>query len=766
MKNLRIDILVGEYVEPTITFADTIGNSMSYNDIKDFIEVIGGSNTAWNDIIDKGGVLDIMINEDNTYYQNLLSVYAQGSGSSYDKLNRIVGGFEEKLLIDESLEENEKEAIESSNLLIEDRNKELVKELLIRFYQIFTRTQEQDGLTITSSNEVTAVNIENVSYRVIRYSDGYIEQSEYKGKTITNLEFNLKYGDFSTNEAVLFDDKFDGSVITYDNNASQYQYTCKIDNPLGEGVNTFDFYLFDKRMEVEVMSVGNFYKYHTDDEYNVDKVFAGNLSLKVKNGFKGHTVTNLFDKWAYDSTDGSLYPVNADGDAMQSELRVEYVPYSNDSKKIGSRHPFNVNTGEGVSMLIVSDGIGNSVQADGINMDGECTLGLGGMLLVSDEFNGKGNMKEDYGSYIPGSDFYMWTDATINVSTEGDKCNITGTLGSSRDSQTNSIGWRAKTSVGTDSISVNGYFRNWVDEPVINKGMAVEYLKTNTDRITDRATVKVLNVYFCDSYSFECTNANHRVYLYANSGGQDAELKEASDNLPYLYRMVSNNVQPLEVDFGMYFTWAVKWPTNSEGKWSDFFDVTGETFGFYIKEGDRNSIKMYLDKYDEDQSMDTENNGSAGTMYWLNYSNPAARRLHWLQNIFDIGSLYQRGFNLLGSGLDMGCTTNERERNYGGHVIAEDGCIYTSPGTSLNSGAFLWTGRGSGSEAYGYPITYCYESWAKFNFNNEGKTWDGPKNITGILLTSGPVVSRHVVGGSENVTGHSYRIVSGGNNPY
>lgn len=757
------DIKVGEYIEPVITFADVMGNSMSYNDVKSFIDLVGGANAAWNSIIDKGGVLDIMVNDSNVYYQRLLSVYEQGGGLSYDKLNAVVGGFEELLPIGENLEEAEKREIEISNAAAEEHNKEMIKEALIRFYQIFTRSQDQDGLTITSNNDVTLVDVENVSYRVIRYNDGYIENDEYKGKVLTNSEFNLKYGDFSTNEAVLLDNKFEGVIITYDNNAPQYKYTCKIDNPLGGGVSILDFYLFDKRMEIEVMSVGNFYKYKEDDEYNIEKVFAGNLALKVRNGFQGYTVTNLYENWAYDGADGSLYPVDENGNAIQNSLFVEYSPYSNDSRMFGSRHPFSINNGEGVSRVIVQDGIGNIVQADGISMDGECTLGLGGMLLVGNEFNGKGNMKEDYGSYVPDRDFYMWTDATINVSADGNKCNIIGMLGGDRDTTTNSIGWRAKTSVATDSISVSGYFRNWSEEPIVGKGMAVEYLRDNADRITDRATAKVLNVCFCDTYSFECTNTTHRVYLYSNSGGKDADLRRDADNLPYLYRTVSGNVQPLNANFGMYFTWVVRWPTDSEGKMADFFDVTGETAGFYLKEKSGNPIYMYLDKYDEDQEMDTENNGNEGTMYWVNYENPVKRRLHWLQNLFVIGNEYQRGFNLLGSGLDMGHSKDNVTKEYGGHGVSDNGCIYTEPGTQMNSGAFLWVGRGSGSEAYGYPRTYCYNSWAHFDFGNEGKNWAGPKEITGVLLTSGPIVSRHVVGGSEGVTNHSYKVVGVGN---
>lgn len=751
------NVTVGEYTEPIISFEDNGGNSMAMGDVRDFISMIGGPSIAWGEIIDKGGVLDIMVNANNVHYQKLFNIYAQGSGTNYNILDNLVGGFNKKLA-DEEIEANQ---------IIEEENIRLIKDLLVKFYQLFTRTQDSDGLIIVSNNDVTEITVSNVAYRVIKYEDSYAQVNNVSGQSLTNNEFNVRYGDFSTNEAVLFDDNFGNEVVTYESDSRQFKYTCTVDDPLGKGISSLDFYLFDKRMEVQVVAVSNFYKYKSDDEYNVDKVYPGNLSVKVKNGFLGYKIMNLYDNWGYDVIDGSLYPVDENGMPINDSLSVEYTPYSDETAGMMSRHSFNVGDIEGVSVLNVMDGVGNTLQLSGIKMSGECTLGLGGMLLVSDDFVGKGNMKMDYGGFVPNIDFHNWTDASVNV-IDNNKCRIVGEINSVRDADTNnSIGWDYKSSVETDSVSVSGYFRNWVNSPVIGKGMAVEYMGDDKDKVINRVTKRVLNVYFCDTYSFECTNNDIRVYLYAHGGKQDSELSQDADNLPYLYRMSSDVVSPLEIDFGMYFTWWVKWSVMTDGNWGGFFDITGETKGFYISEDEKIPTRMYLNKYDEGQSMETEGNGGAGTMYWLNYQAPQPSRLHWLQNLFDIGREYQNGFNLWGSGLNLMYSNESLGKEYGPIGTAADGCIYTKgDGTRFNSGAFLWTGRGSGSEVYGYPITYCYDQWAHYNFNEGNINWNGPKNITGILLTSGPIVSRHVVGGSEKVAGHSYNIISGGNGLY
>lgn len=753
------DVFVKEYVEPVVTFSDNDGNSMTIAEIKDFISILGGETEVWSNMIDKGGILDIMVNENNTYYQKLLSIYNQGNGDNYQKLNKLVE-LNSKLIIEDSMTDKEKQEIESENNVIEENNKEQLKQLLIHFYQIFTRTQEQDGLNISSNNETTEVNV-TAPYRTIVYGENKTECNDLNEK-ISNTKFNEHYSDYSTNEAILFDNAFNKKIITYDKDKGNVKYICDVSDPLGSGSITLQFNLFDKRMEVFVLAVGNLYKYSDDDENNVEKTYVGNLSVKVKNGFKGYSITNLYENWGYEWNGEfyELYPTNTKGEPINTDLKVDYISYSPATRSLRTNRTFNLEDEDGVTNIIVQDGIGNTLQVSDIRTSGECALGIGGILLVSDDFAGKGNMKEDYGSYTYTGSYFQWTDTTVSFS--DNKVTLTGGLTGDRDKQIGKISLGYATSVASDSVSIKGIFRNWVTTPITDKGMAIEFDVNNYDQITQRATSHILNVYLCDNYKFECTNGTYGMFLHASSDngggyGNRASFKDENGNFslnfPYIYHRAGSKEKVLDVDFGLYFTWSVKNSYVDGDHYGDWYDVISEIKGFYLQESDPSSNRLHLDKYDEGSEMEkTGNTSTTNGMYLYLYNSESNEKVHWMQVIFALGSILHNGLNLDGSGVSL-CPSNWE---YGVGETTNDGCKI-SGSDKQQAGAFIWTGYYSGGDAFGYPITYRYNKWAHYGYDS---SWKGGKNITGVVLTSGPTVTRHFVCGAEGVD--NYRLHEGG----
>lgn len=723
----KTTVEVGEYQPPVVTFEDSTGVSMTMPQVKSFINLVGGANILWDNILNKGEILDIFVDtENNKHYKKLLEVYNDKTSNGYKQLVELfeIDEQQELTAIDSTMSEDEKNdivemnhQIEENNKAIDESNKLKIRDLLVSFYQLFSRTQEMDGFEIKCSNDVVGCKVQNVYYR--RVANGVVS-SYWPEQTLDYTDFNKYYSDFSSDEGLLINDRFNGqSPVTY---SSTYKMTCTMSDPLGEGNDSVDFYLFDNRMKMTVLSTSNLYKYKTDSETEVEKVYYGNLEIAVEKGFLPYTITNLFDYWEFDKTSHRLYPVNSKGEPINSELEVRYTPASpvidyhkecislnwGSGLSESQRHKFTIK--EEIGTLVLMDGNGAILTANGINNFGECAIGLGGMALVSEEFAGKGSMKADYGDYVSSSVHEMWTDATLKE--ENGVCTITGVWRTNED-KTSSGGNCARKLYSIESLTIGakGYFRNWVTDKKPYATM-ICYRNTDLNNITYYTTIDVGNIYFCDNYLLECDSETVRLCDTHGTSNENNTFNLYGDDMPDLKGVDTT------MDYGMYFTSSVKWGRDAEGGFADFFDCIYGLVGFYIQK-ENGEKRYYLNKDDEGSIIETP--------FFLELNNESPRKVHWLQNMKNNFLLMKNGVNI--GALNVGDTKEE-------HNV--DGCLI-SKSKAINMRTFYWD-DGEAMERIGYIRQMRIDDWVGIKYGDKDYA------CTGVVITTGPKkVTRHLV---------------------
>lgn len=729
---------VGEYKKPVVTFEDSTGVSMTMQQVNSFIGLVGGINAFWGEILNGGGILDIMVDaESNPYYKRLCEAYGDKSSSGYRQLVELFEIDELQVLeeITEDMTELEKQEIkeinrqiEENNIAIDENNKQKLRDLLVSFYQLFSRIQDMDGLEIKCSNEVADCKITNVAYRQIE--DGNVKRY-LSNQTLDYTVFNKIFSDFSSNEAFLYNNGFgSNAVVAYDADKS-YKMTCTLSDLLGDGSMSTDFYLFDNRMKITVVSVSNLYKYENGSETDVERTYYGNLEVSVEKGFLPYTVVNLYDNWAYDKDSKRLYPIDSKGEPLNGDLEVEYNPAEcitanpvhkecmslnwGSNLTADKRHKFTVR--DEIGMLVVSDGNGNTLTVNGINNFGECAVGIGGMLLMSEGFVGKGSMKENYGEYVPSTYQEMWTDADITYNANG--CVVRGKWRTEEDKKTNGGNCERRSyTLDTSTFGVKGYFRNWVTGNQVNGTMA-SYRVTDLNPITNYTTTDVTNIYFCDSYLLICNDAAK--LKDGHTTGDEGEIFLGGANLPWFDSLDSN------IDFGLYFTWSVKWGHNDDGGFNNFFDSNYGLDGFYVKKGS-GEAKFFLNKDDEDSLLSTN---ASGNMYFLELNNKTGRRVHWLQNVQSNYRLMKSELNI--GPLEIGNIQSDR---------IDDGC-YKSVEDVFNNRAFYWANF-EDMERIGYARQMRTDRWVSLKYVTSTENRDFAC-LGVIITTSSGQVTRQLV---------------------
>lgn len=398
------------YTPPIITFSDDSGHSLTKDECE-VLEIIykniWNDENIWNDLKEGDEILNIRNNfeqlkiNDLENIKKVLDLYNKKLyGDDYETLNdeqkneiikeklEILYGdyyktldetkknkiikIKENLEIShgddyETLDETEKNEIIEKELndIIKEELNDIIKEKLISFYHIFTYTSETDGLFVSCDNEVTDLYFTNFSYNEISEvnDEEVYTKKDVTGKGIDLVSFNGIFSDFTEGEAIFPQEGIElteGETIIF-----QEGIKLTIDSGFNGTTDSYYFKLYDRRMRADVTI--QCVKYEESDNGQMKPIDNDKryVDITINNGF--------LDK------EGNLNYSQFFGDELMGVAikKDEETPYG---RKISFK-----STDWDFSTISIYDGENNKMTLRDVSANRCTTLGIGGILLLSED---------------------------------------------------------------------------------------------------------------------------------------------------------------------------------------------------------------------------------------------------------------------------------------------------------------------------------------------------------------------------------------------
>lgn len=356
------------YTPPIITFSDDSGHSLT----KDECEVLRKIYTnIWDDLKEGYKILNIRnkfiegLNIDSLdnnekeilygdYYKTLVIKIKENLEISYGDDYETLDETEKN----EKIEKELNDIIKDNDIIKEELN-EIIKEKLISFYHIFTYTSETDGLFVSCDNEVTDLYFTNFSYYEISEVN---DEEVYTKKDVTDkgvdlVSFNGIFSDFTEGEAIF---PQEGIELT-------------IDSGFNGTTDSYSFMLYDRRMcaDVTIQCV----KYEESDNGQMKPIDNDKryVDITIKNGFLDKEGNLNYSQFFGDELMGVAIKKDDDGVIINDEE----TPYG---RKISFK-----STDWDFSTISIYDGENNKMTLRDVSANRCTTLGIGGILLLSED---------------------------------------------------------------------------------------------------------------------------------------------------------------------------------------------------------------------------------------------------------------------------------------------------------------------------------------------------------------------------------------------